>query len=333
MHELAAKFGALALSPFFLFGGHATTADHIDPVKQYNQNHVPAWQQLRTWVGGEKNRALAIKSIEGPSSLVVDTEGEWTLNVKSKGNTDLKYSVVWGDEASAAARSLASTEAVQSSATFSHTYESEGTYTPTFTVTDGKGRTASKSMTVTVGVDGTISLDSLSATSGAVGTTVVAHGDNFTASSTVMVGETAATNVTYNDVTGTLSFTVPSLATGTYDVRVRDGNELSNVLSFTITATTPRLSISAVDAPVKLAVGAEGTWTIHAATSAENLKYSVVWGDEGSAATSARMMATTEQTSATFTHAYETAGMYKPKFTVTDDSGKSATVSASIVVR
>lgn len=330
MHELAAKFGALALSPFFFFGGHATTADAEQ--KHQQRDNIPAWQQIRSWAGGERNQSLAIKGIEGPSSLAANAEGEWTVNVKSRGNAELQYSVVWGDEGSAEARSLQASSALQSSATFSHTYETEGTYKPTFTVTDERGRTATKSVTVTVGEDGALRIDSLSAAAGAVGSEITVYGAGFTGSSTVTVGGVSASNVEHDE--GSLTFTVPSLRTGEYNVRVWQGDERSNPLSFTVTAAAARLSISGVDAPVRLAVGAEGTWTVHATTAGDNLRYSVVWGDEGSA--SMRRAATSEQTqsSAEFTHTYEAAGTYKPKFTVTDvDSGRSASVSASVVVR
>ncbi len=42
---------------------------------------------------------------------------------------------------------------------------------------------------------------------------------------------------------------------------------------------------------------------------------------------------TAVQTSSTFTHAYQTAGKYQPKFTISDDAGHSQSVSASVVVR
>ena len=49
----------------------------------------------------------------------------------------------------------------------------------------------------------------------------------------------------------------------------------------------------------------------------------------------ARLMATDDsmtQASAEFTHSYENAGTYYPKFTVTDENGNSASVSASVIV-
>lgn len=333
MHELAAAFGALAVSPFFFFGGHGN-ADRVNPEKYHLKNQTSAWQQVRDWTGGSARQGLSITGIDGPTAIDVNASGEWTVNVKSKNGTALQYSVVWGDEGNASARSFASTEATQSSATFSHTYTEEGTYKPTFTVTNDAGRSVSKTVSVTVDAEGTLHLDTLSVTSGMVGSTVTVHGTNFTGSSTVTVGGVRASNVSHDGAEGTLTFTVPALRAGEYNVRVFNGTERSNALTFTVTANTNRLSISGVDAPVKLSAGSEGTWTVHAATNADNLRYSVVWGDENSG-TAARLMTATEltQTSSTFTHTYETAGTYKPTFTVTDESGRSTSVSASVVVR
>ena len=92
--------------------------------------------------------------------------------------------------------------------------------------------------------------------------------------------------------------------------------------------------LSGIDAPTTLAVGEEGTWTLHAATNASgNLHYSVVWGDESASPLRAMALSSTEQSSATFTHVYDTKGTYAPKFTVSDDNGHSASVSASVVVK
>ncbi len=93
-------------------------------------------------------------------------------------------------------------------------------------------------------------------------------------------------------------------------------------------------SINGLDAPTSLSVGQTGTWTVHAsAPSGTQLRYSVVWGDEGwgTSAGSAQQAQTNIQTSATFTHAYQTAGTYNPTFYVSNDYG-SAQASASVVV-
>jgi PKD repeat protein len=60
------------------------------------------------------------------------------------------YSVDWGEEQNMMARMFSREDMVQSSATFTHSYQNEGTYTPKFTVTDEDGHTASVSATVVV---------------------------------------------------------------------------------------------------------------------------------------------------------------------------------------
>ncbi|HVW71589.1 MAG TPA: IPT/TIG domain-containing protein [Candidatus Paceibacterota bacterium] len=317
MHTFAAKFGALAIAPFMFFGG---------------MGHAPSTTSWH-WPGYHQPSAamLTITKVEGPESLAVGASGTWTVDAKSYGKGNLSYSVTWGDEASAAAaRPLAAM--TESSATFDHEYDSAGIYHPTFTVTDANGHKASKSTTVTVGADMIAHIDSVSPASGPVGSTATITGTGFASTSEVTVGGATTTDTVLND-DGTLSFTIPSLANGTYNIRVHNGDEKSNAVSFQVIATTPHLSISGIDAPVALAVGEEGTWTVHANTDENSLHYSVQWGDE--APIPLMMMADngTTQASATFTHAYESADTYAPKFTVTDDYGHSASASASVVVQ
>lgn len=314
MHAFLAKFGALAMTPFMFFGAHAATV-HPTPT------HPPQSHKAM--------HAVKITNIDGPTALAVGTSGTWTVNVNTSATSSLHYSATWGDEGSTAAmRSLASR--IDTSASLTHTYASAGTYHPTFTVSDDNGHTATKSATVTVGSTTALYLDSVAPTSGAVGTMITVTGTGFADGNTVTVGGVQAATTTYND-NGTLTFAIPQLAAGTYNVRVHDGDTRSNAVSFTVTAATPSLSVTGIDAPVRLAVGTDGTWTVHAATTADSLKYSVTWGDEG--ASPLRMMAaSTVQTSSTFTHAYQTAGTYTPKFTITDDSGHSESVSATVLV-
>lgn len=110
---------------------------------------------------------------------------------------------------------------------------------------------------------------------------------------------------------------------------------MSNSLSFTVTAANGGpLSITGLDAPTTLALGTPGTWTVHVSTLGSNLHYGVVWGDEP-VTNGASIMApppTTVQTSATFTHAYQHSGTFSPTFTVTDDSGRSLSTSATVTI-
>ena len=128
------------------------------------------------------------------------------------------------------------------------------------------------------------------------------------------------------------------LPNGSYTIAIETKNGISNQVGFTVGANTNTgtLSISGLDAPATLAMGVSGTWTVHASapSTAGTLHYSVVWGDEAQQANAAIAAPAPHdiQTSASFTHAYRTAGTYTAVFTVTDDSGHSAQTSSTITV-
>jgi hypothetical protein len=124
---------------------------------------------------------------------------------------------------------------------------------------------------------------------------------------------------------------------GDYQVTVQNSNGTSNALVLTVVGTSggQSISIAGIDAPSSLTIGQTGTWTVRANVPnySGTLHYSVVWGDEGHMTNGIMMpQQTNTQTSATFTHTYSIAGRYTPVFTVTDDYGHSATVSASTLV-
>jgi peptidoglycan hydrolase-like protein with peptidoglycan-binding domain len=166
----------------------------------------------------------------------------------------------------------------------------------------------------------TLSVYSVSPTSGVVGSTVTITGSGFTSSNTVLMdGNVAAQNVGVSSsyaipvacsplasscsggARQTLTFTVPSalapycapgmacpqymrLTTpGTYSISVLNSNGTSNTVTFTVTSgsTAQPLSISGLSAPASLALGQSGTWTVQVNSNGQgNLHYSVVWGDE-----------------------------------------------------
>ena len=104
------------------------------------------------------------------------------------------------------------------------------------------------------------------------------------------------------------------------------------------TTTTPGApSINGIGGPASLAVGQQGTWTVHASVASNantNLRYSVIWGDEAvldRISALAGTAPTSLQTSGSFTHAYASIGTYNPVFTVANDAG-SAQTSASVRV-
>ncbi|TSC79708.1 MAG: Uncharacterized protein G01um101429_383 [Parcubacteria group bacterium Gr01-1014_29] len=94
-------------------------------------------------------------------------------------------------------------------------------------------------------------------------------------------------------------------------------------------------TISGVSGPTVLKVGEIGKWEVKAYDpEQQSLKYSVLWGDEGSfvgpqfAPSAAEVYTQTT----TFTHRYANTGTYTPTFTVTDNQGLFAKTSISVNV-
>jgi hypothetical protein len=103
-------------------------------------------------VGNASQQAISINGLDAPSMLSIGQQGIWTVHVVVNGAADtLHYSVVWGDEQNVASGIMApKMSSVNTSSTFTHTYQRSGTYTPVFTVTDEAGANVTASNTVTV---------------------------------------------------------------------------------------------------------------------------------------------------------------------------------------
>jgi hypothetical protein len=96
---------------------------------------------------------LSVSGLDAPASLSLGTAGTWTVHVTT--NTaagNLHYSVVWGDEVSASSASIRDpgTVDIQTSATFTHSYQHSGVFQPTFTITDDMGHSVTTGSTVVV---------------------------------------------------------------------------------------------------------------------------------------------------------------------------------------
>lgn len=282
---------------------------------------------------------LSITSVDGDTKLAIGEEGTWTVNVEGTFEGDLEYSVKWGDEGMFRMFSAEESLTTQASATFTHIYYDEGTYEPEFTVTDSEGNTVSAEVSVEVaeeddGMDDLLPvIDTIDPESAKAGSEIVINGEGFDANSRVIFSGTRASSTVESDTK--IIATVPALSPGEYRVVVRDDDGRSNIVRFIIEAeeVKGRISVSGISAPSTLEVGEEGTWTVKAASNLDgNLMYSVVWGDEENGMMSRMSAETMTQSSATFTHVYHDEGAYKPKFTVTDEQGNTADVSASVVV-
>lgn len=284
----------------------------------------------------DPDEPLAITDIEGPDALDAGEEGTWTVHVDTQSEGNLEYSVKWGDENWMPMRLLSTEDGtIQASAIFTHVYHEDGTYVPEFKVTDEDGNEVSATTTVVVGEqedDAVPAITELSPSRAEVGATVTITGSGFDAEgTTVTVGDVTASAV---DVRGDteITFEVPSLALARYAVIVSDNDGTSNEKDLRI-VDNGRVSVAGVSAPTRLEIGQEGTWTVKAdSNTSGNLMYSVDWGEEQNMMARMSSREDMTQSSATFTHAYQNEGTYTPKFTVTDEDGHTASVSATVVV-
>jgi len=95
--------------------------------------------------------------------------------------------------------------------------------------------------------------------------------------------------------------------------------------------------IKGISGPTSIAVGKKGTWKIKATDSDnESLSYSINWGDEGICPTGKVCAQFIEPTdfvqTATFSHAYSQAGIYKIIARVTNSSGDTAEAGINVRV-
>lgn len=133
-----------------------------------NGNSVGLSNNTSNWfsiVGGtNSNNFPVISGVDGPQVLNVNQTGTWTVKASSPNGGNLSYAVVWGDEVDGlVGPSAGSPFLPQQSATFTHTYQQAGIYTPKFTVTSANtincfttpcpsnGGTAQTSLSVNVG--------------------------------------------------------------------------------------------------------------------------------------------------------------------------------------
>lgn len=150
----------------FLMGQSTVSGDPIYPERletgyfgQATSRAVQKWQtangiaittpgvgivgpKTRAAMTAKCNRAPVISSISGPTSLVVNQTGTWSLHATDPESNPLQYVVRWGDEPSQEdvvypfnwpALGFAT---AYTSSTFSHSYSASGTYQVIMAVTD-----------------------------------------------------------------------------------------------------------------------------------------------------------------------------------------------------
>lgn len=98
--------------------------------------------------------SVSITDVSGPTTLLANQAGTWSVVANAKTASNLSYSVSWGDEYQGyvyTPTATAATANVTQASTFTHTYTKAGTYTATFNVQDLQNNSsARKSITVVV---------------------------------------------------------------------------------------------------------------------------------------------------------------------------------------
>jgi peptidoglycan hydrolase-like protein with peptidoglycan-binding domain len=310
--------------------------------------------------GSNTNRVPLIKEVSGPTTIDKDESGTWTVRASDPQNGSLRYSVRWGDENNARAleASAPSSLAKIQTATFTHTYASEGNYQATFTVTDDQGYSASRSLLIRVG--------NASSDSRQVTVKMPNGGERWLAGSAETIGWGLSNNasgesvdlylysennggryVLDRDISGTRYNWI--VATDINDRRIPAGQyrvqiclEGSNTCDTSNSAFTiydknngnRPPTLNGVSGPTVLGLNKVGTWSVRA-TDPEGgeLRYSVDWGDTKKLETRLLTLSSASaiQTS-TFTHSYAQRGTYTVRFQVTDSSGAVADSSMTVQI-
>jgi len=174
----------------------------------------------------------------------------------------------------------------------------------------------------------------VSPSSGAVGTSVTIYGSGFALSNnTVHFGATQISGTVSSDGR-MVSFQVPSVSTGTYNVSVNSDGRITNSVPFTVTSSGGSYgqpTITNISGPTTLTAGQTGTWSLSVNNPGGGyLSVSVDWGDAGAYAAAPQTVYASQQ-ALTFTHTYYQSGTYTVRFTVTNGSGSNTTTTTVTV--
>lgn len=174
----------------------------------------------------------------------------------------------------------------------------------------------------------------LSPSSGVTGTSVTIYGSGFAlTNNTVRFGSTQVSGTVSSDGR-MVSFQVPSVSVGTYDVSVNSNGRVTNSVPFTVTSSGGSYgqpTITNITGPTSLPAGQTGTWSLSVNNPGGGyLSVSVDWGDAAPYMTAPQTVYASQQT-LTFTHAYYQSGTYTVRFTVTNGSGSNTTTTTVVV--
>lgn len=129
--------------------------------KMDDQSRLSSWRKISIAnVPVVTGSNVVINGVSGPTTLDVNQWGTWTVKATGPSGSNLSYSVVWGDEASAVSglglKGIPTGATEQQTATFTHSYSRAGTYNVAFYVIDTNQQFAQAGRTnITVNVGNT----------------------------------------------------------------------------------------------------------------------------------------------------------------------------------
>lgn len=228
-----------------------------------------------------------ISGVTSPTTLDVRSTGTWTVNASDPQNGTLTYSVDWGDQnARYGFRSLFAVQPTfVQTATFTHVYNTPGTYTITFTVKDSVGLTSSTSVTVQVTANqNNLIISNIGATSTRPHNATISWTTNVRSNSEVWYSTTSPVSASgtpqMTDMTKTTSHRVSLrglTANTTYYVVVGSKDSYNNLvigaqISFVTPATTTTATTTSTTSPLVLSNVSEavGSSTINFSWNTNN---------------------------------------------------------------
>ena len=180
-----------------------------------------------TYNGNCYTGPVSVSNVSGPSTIAAGTTGTWSLSLYNPNTNLVSVNANWGDQNvygytyNTAQSTQTSYVAGQQTITFTHIYQTAGTYTVVFTATNSQG--APTSVSATVAVTGSsyvypsqnpISIYSISPSSARVGTQVTIYGSGFsTYGNVVHFGNGGAMNIPSSNGSS-LYYTIPSTVSG-----------------------------------------------------------------------------------------------------------------------
>jgi len=161
------------------------------------------------------NTSADIISVTGPNTVTVGTPSNWTVLFDTQSVGNVTTTVNWGDGTTPTTQVTQLNSIFQQSQSFTHVYNTAGTYTIVVEARTVFGKVTTKTLNVTVtgstgGGSGNVTISSLSPSQGQSGVQIVIQGAGFTSGdNTVHFGIGGTRNLVSTDGGTKIFYTIP----------------------------------------------------------------------------------------------------------------------------